>query len=832
MNLNQVKLTKQEWENIEIPVSEKDKKILKVIIDGYSNVNIRYNDHVSLLSYLKIEYNSQIELYLYIEYFQKIIDNVINKLNNQEINLWKSISKTWKSANIKLKGADKIRMENLKTNLSTNMQNSLIFENAFIENLNKIANNHETTKQFLSGLYTLIYLQKININNTNKYLLEFVKFIINYYEIKPLQSGSLNNEILIELIIYDAVEIIEKNKALLKFEDITLYQHQRELYSIFDVTKQSSAAPKLVLYTAPTGTGKTLSPLGLSCGYKIIFVCVARHVGLSLAKSAISMGKRIAFAFGCETATDIRLHYYAAVLYSVNKRSGGIHRVDNTMGNNVEIIICDVQSYLTAMYYMLSFNDESNIITYWDEPTITMDYKEHPLHETIQKNWKENKISKMVLSSATLPKEELLAPMIMNFKTKWETIETPEIHTITSYDYKKSLAVINTDNIAILPHNLYENYADLCDCVKNCEQNKTLLRYFDLGGIIDFIKLKFNNKSIIYFKKIADITIAEIKNYYLQLLKSTPENEWPETYSYFKETQQNYFGVTRKMNGILLTTEDAHTLTDGPTIYLVEDVEKIVNIYIKLSQIPKNVLTTLISKIERNAELYNKITELKKNLEDSLGKEVDKERKMLKRDDCNDNFANSKQSQQFSDTIAALYGQINLIHLEKKYIPNMEEHKNIWIKEPTPQSAKNAFVPIIEEETIKEIMEIECTNEIKIMLLMGVGVFTNTDTSTSIKSTAYTELIKKLSNEQKLFIIVAQPDYIYGTNYQFCHGIIGKDLENITQQKIIQAIGRVGRQNVQQNYTVRFRETANINKLFSTATDNLEAENMCRLFAE
>ena len=832
MNLNQVKLTKQEWENIEIPVSENDKKILKVIIDGYSNVNIRYNDHMSLLSYLKIEYNSQIELYLYIEYFQKIIDNVIKKLNNEEINLWKSISKTWKSANIKLKSADKIRMENLKTNLSTNMQNSLIFENAFIENLNKIANHHETTQQFLSGLYTLIYLQKININNTNRYLLEFVKFIINYYEIKPLKSGSLNNEILIELIIYDAVEIIEKNKALLKFEDITLYQHQRELYSIFDVTKQSSATPKLVLYTAPTGTGKTLSPLGLSCGYKIIFVCVARHVGLSLAKSAISMGKRIAFAFGCETATDIRLHYYAAVLYSVNKRSGGIHRVDNTMGNNVEIIICDVQSYLTAMYYMLSFNDESDIITYWDEPTITMDYKEHPLHETIQKNWKENKISKMVLSSATLPKEELLAPMIMNFKTKWETIETPEIHTITSYDYKKSLAVINTDNIAILPHNLYENYADLCDCVKNCEQNKTLLRYFDLGGIIDFIKLKFNYKSIYYFKKIADITIAEIKNYYLQLLKLTPENEWPETYSYFKETQQNYFGVTRKMNGILLTTEDAHTLTDGPTIYLVEDVEKIVNIYIKLSQIPKNVLTTLISKIERNAELYNKITELKKNLEDSLGKEVDKERKMLKRDDCNDNFANSKQSQQFSDTITALYGQINLIHLEKKYIPNMEEHKNIWIKEPTPQSAKNAFVPIIEEETIKEIMEIECTNEIKIMLLMGVGVFTNTDTSTSIKSTAYTELIKKLSNEQKLFIIVAQPDYIYGTNYQFCHGIIGKDLENITQQKIIQAIGRVGRQNVQQNYTVRFRETANINKLFSTATDNLEAENMCRLFAE
>ncbi len=58
----------------------------------------------------------------------------------------------------------------------------------------------------------------------------------------------------------------------------------------------------LVLYIAPTATGKTLSPIGLSEGYRVIYVCAARHVGLALAKSAISIGKKL------------RLHLVALVL--------------------------------------------------------------------------------------------------------------------------------------------------------------------------------------------------------------------------------------------------------------------------------------------------------------------------------------------------------------------------------------------------------------------------------------------------------------------------------------------------------------------------------------
>ena len=102
---------------------------------------------------------------------------------------------------------------------------------------------------------------------------------------------------------------------------------------------------------------------------------------------------------------------------------------------------------------------------------------------------------------------------------------------------------------------------------------------------------------------------------------------------------------------------------------------------------------------------------------------------------------------------------------------------------------------------------------------MGIGVFINHE---NIK---YTEIMKKLADDQKLFMIIASSDYIYGTNYQFCHGYISKGL-NLTQEKIIQAMGRVGRNNIQQNYSLRFRDDEQILKLFTPEKDKPEIINM------
>ena len=53
---------------------------------------------------------------------------------------------------------------------------------------------------------------------------------------------------------------------------------------------------------------------------------------------------------------------------------------------------------------------------------------------------------------------------------------------------------------------------------------------------------------------------------------------------------------------------------------------------------------------------------------------------------------------------------------------------------------------------------------------------------------------------------------------------------NLSQEKIIQAIGRVGRNGIQQRYTIRFRDEELILKLFTHEENKPEVLNMNRLF--
>jgi len=874
----QKKLTKSEWESIEISVSENEKKILNVIMNGYDNINIKYNDNLSLAQFLKMstQENPELDVYFFKEYFAKEIEKMIlspKKKPTQSFIYINDLMQNWfqennpnASSSQKIKKVDIMRVQNLSANI--NQQKTIIFEFTLLSLSEKMFSSlRNDTDDYGLFLYTLIQFKKISIPQINSIVSKFVDFAIN----TGLERTNLTN------VFHRSFEFIEKNPYLLKYQDISLFPHQKNLFTIFN-NKAKRDTPKLVLYSAPTGTGKTLSPLGLSVNYKVIFVCVARHVGLALAKSAISVNKKVAFAFGCETASDVRLHNFAAINYTVNRKSGGIYKIDNSIGDNVEIMICDVKSYIIAMHYMLAFNREDNLITYWDEPTISMDYEEHPLHEIIHENWTKNIISKVVLSCATLPKETEIIDTIIDFKSRFENAE---VHNITSYDCKKSIPMINKDGKCVLPHLFYENYTDLTKCLENCNKNKSILRYFDLEEIISFIEYINNNRFIeekyyieSYFESISDITMDSIKIYYLELLNKINPLHWVLIYSHCKTTQEYKFeknttdsrslrkvaslsnerqpiGGTaiKKMNsvsvlspppqamsehrkpitissathaenpakGILLTTTDAHTLTDGPTIFLAEDVGKIGKFYIQQTKIPEKVFTDIMNKIKDNDDILKKIQSLERTVEDLLGKDASKEKKMERE------LLQNREVKKMTETITSMQTQIKVVNLDSKFVPNMRQHQMLW--NPESEIVENAFTPNIDEASVREIMATEVDDQMKLLLLLGIGTFTPN------LNNGYIEIMKRLASNQQLFIIIAQTDYIYGTNYQFCHGFIGKDLTNMTQQKIIQSMGRIGRGNIQQEYSIRFRDNNHIKTLFEPDTVNLEAVNMSKLFS-
>ena len=783
MNLTQQKLTKEEWDFLEIPLDQKEMFILKYI-NNNDNLNDKYNSNLSLIKLLKLNDDDKFHMYFYNTYYKKVLTKINKKYDidyNLDIN----------STNIKkMKKADSIRIS--KYNKKDILKNDKIYENIIIKLLKSFLSNKKP-----KYYYTLYKLIQYNIIGFNKYIKEYVNNVLVIFK------NSINKIKLLK----KASEYIEQNEYLSRYKDITLYDHQKQLFNVF---KNNNS--KLVLYQAPTGTGKTISPLGLLNDYCIIFTCAAKHVGLQLAKSCISMEIPIAIAFGCETPDNIKLHYFAAKDFVKNRRTGGVFRVDNSQGQKVKLIITDIQSYYSAMNYMLAFNDESKLLWYWDEPTITLDYSEHSFHDILKKNWENNVISKIILSSATLPNETEIMPVLEKYKQKFngETI------SIISYDCKKTIPLINSKGKVIVPHLYYDDYISFKKCVRFLEKNKTILRYVDLNKICEFIiyinkNIEFPSMLAIdkYFSDINDININNIKLYYLRLCKIIKEEDFTLFKSYSKN--KNIYDSCIK-----ITTNDAYTLTNGPTIFMTNDVEKMALFYLKASNIPNKELDNILEIIDENMEYKSELEKIMKDEKERLAKINDK---IL--DSGRESDQELKFQKQFNKRFAHITSKIKRVQLNSKYIPNSHEHYEFWHNKDKPD---NVFTSSIDDEDVEKIISLDVNKEWKILLLMGIGVFTK---FTDVK---YLDVMKKLAEQQKLYLIIASSDYIYGTNYQFCHGYLAKDLVNLTQEKMIQALGRVGRKNIKNSYTIRIRDNNVINKLFLEEENKIEVENMNKLF--
>jgi len=884
MEFQQTKLSKQEWEYIEIPITQDKQEILQLIINGYDNVLISYNKTISLLTFLKIDTQQQSEnmdAYLYNCFFSKKINDIYEKYDKNNKILFINIS-----SKIKVNQANIIRINSNSKNIDTGLKD--IYEFIMIDFIEKLFEcKARNDKKWIYYYMTIYKVSKNKIRNINTIIKTLIDTIITEFE----------NEIQMSELIYNAVEYIEKNNNLIKYSDITLYEHQKNIYHFVKTTP----TPKLILYIAPTGTGKTLTPIGLAKDHKIIYVCASRNVGLSLAKSAISMCKKIAFAFGCSCSDDVKLHYFAAIDYTQDKRSGGIKRVDNSQGQKVEIIISDIRSYLYAMYYMLAQGFErENIISYFDEPTIFLDYEEHELHETIHRNWKENVIPNIVLSSATLPKEHEIPETINDFLTRFEN---SQVITITSNECKKTIPIINKSGQVEMPHYLTNDYEEIKNISQHCFNNLTLLRYLDLYECCRFIKIfneeyNYGNNETLKldrnFASMDDVMMENIKLYYLNILNNIDISCWNMLYIHLQATREKYIKNENIIEGELLrrtksvgylksqenvgeqiekvesdsvtvvkqnttthqqqqptpdfaiyiTTKDSHTLTDGPTLYITNEIDKIAKFCIQQTKIPVQLLDELTEKIQQNETIKEKITKLENELDDirekksksvsssgnDTGKPESKGGKKGKVGKQNLNEEKDIGVNKINTELERLNSLLFTISLKEVYIPNRQAHLEKWIgrevgcgvitdKHGVPFSSQ------IDEETNIKIMSLKIDFIYKILLLFGIGVFENKLST----NTEYNELIKTLADLQKLYIIIADSNYIYGVNYQFCHSYIGRDLE-LTQEKIIQVLGRVGRNNIQQNYSIRFRNDEHIKLLFAKDAYKPEAQNMNLLF--
>jgi hypothetical protein len=909
--LQQTKLSRSEWDSIEVPVSSSEKDILKLIIDGYDQVGIANNTHTSLAGFMKITPTKQMENYLYAEFFKPDIELMYATYSVCECSNIDVFSPKINSS-VTISKIDMVRInQNTPSNLKsgTSSHNKSIYEYVLLDHVKQLFKTlKKSKKRGITSTKLNEYIQTMTYNYFTLHKLlqnTIAKLNCHVVELCKQVVDCLEPDISPRYIIENSVKFIEQNTNILMYEDITLYPHQKELFTLC-----KTPGPKLILYTAPTGTGKTITPVSLAnAGHRILFVSAGKHVGLALAKSAISMNRKIAFAFGCESVDDIRLHYFSAKEFTTNRKTGGIYKVDNSVGDLVEIMICDIKSFLVAMYYMRSFSPQTtdengntrlvdDLIVYWDEPTISMDYETHEYHDIIHENWSKNVISTMILSSATLPKLHELTDTIADFKNKFPDAE---VHSIVSHDSKKTIPLINREGYAMLPHHLSETNEEVRAMCVHCLEYLTSLRYMELGGVVEFIMYAIDNGLVLsprldierVFTCLDDITLESIKTYYIRILQQIPDDKWEEVHNHFMRTRMVYIPENKtidekgksiyspkysghnslagseicKLNsiaktescqneigqeggqfikrtiseqppstltkpassvpGLYITTKDAFTLTDGPTIFITDNIRQISKFYIKQSNIPAAVTDLIMKKIEHNDAVNDKIHHVSLLLEDAMN-QCDQSATSSSSSCSNKVNREAAGDKSEQSIITKLTNEINMLAstikpaiINETFIPNKPLHKAKWAKNV---NTSDAFTSDIDEKVVRDIMLLQgVESSWKIMLMLGIGVFTQHD---NIK---YTEIMKKLADQQKIFMIIASSDYIYGTSYQFCHLYLGKDL-TLTQEKIVQALGRVGRKNVQQNYSIRFRCDEHIKKLLSPDANKPEVVNMNKLF--
>ena len=838
MDFTQGKLTKSEWDGVEVPDSHDEQQIYQLIKDGYHNVNIVRNSSHTLLQYMKITASDEMHAHMYELYFKMHVDEMREAFGLSEFETNTDKKKL-------VKKADLIRIQNTTSNLDDQKQK--IYEFVLLSLLLNLLNNRfphmyphwrdhvQGTKKkkapalppapparprWMYFYYSICLLRRNSIEHLNPHVQAFLDHVIARVE------GDFDPAV----FIGKAHDYVEKNEFVFKCGDTKLYEHQKQIFTAF----KDDATPKLVLYIAPTGTGKTLTPIGLSEHYRVIFVCAARHVGLALAKACISAKKRIAFAFGCGSADNIRLHYYAAKDVVRDRRTGGIRKVDNSVGDNVEIMISDIKSYRHAMYYMNAFNPVNKLLLYWDEPTITMDYADHEFHSLIKANWTENIVPNVVLSSATLPQAAEMAPTIMDFQARFAGAE---VHSIVSHDCQKTISLVNKDGHVQLPHLMFNAYDDMRASAAHCRAYKTLLRYFDLREVVKFIahvnegRLWTSARYAVerHFSDIADINMTNIKAYYLELLENVQADKWPAIWAHFQAQRTRMHA-----SNVNLTAQDAHTLTCGPTLFLANDVEKIAKFALQIAQIPECVMDDLMEVIDHNNAIKDAMVGLGREIDDAM-EEGDKTKdddkggaKDKKTNKKADDMRFSPEVRRMQEKMDQLRQQVKWGALNDMFVPNRAEHLKRWAPHLTEEAiaSTSPFTSRVEPEDVERIMVLPIENIWKVLLMMGIGVMTEQSNSNK----TYTEIMKDLAQNQRLYLIIASTDYIYGTNYQFCHGYLGKDLSDISQEKIIQALGRIGRNKLQQEYSIRFRDDAHLLKIFqASAVAKPEVVNMARL---
>ena len=149
MDLNQRKLTRDEWNSIEVPVSADEKRILQLIQDGYKDVMLKRNTTPSMLQHLKVEDNEAIDRYVFARYIQDPLAKVVRYAKSSPVPFTKE-----KLDQSSVKKKDLFRFGNTDSQLE--QVKSSVFEFVLLDILKQTLKSREkNNNSWVVGFFTL-----------------------------------------------------------------------------------------------------------------------------------------------------------------------------------------------------------------------------------------------------------------------------------------------------------------------------------------------------------------------------------------------------------------------------------------------------------------------------------------------------------------------------------------------------------------------------------------------------------------------------------------------------------------------------------------------------
>ena len=179
--LIQVKLTGEEWNNVEIMEPEEEMRILQLIIDGFHDVNRMFNPHQSLIARLKITTTPEMEDYLFEEYFRKRVERVIGilGLTSKEFEIKSKSKKT-------MKKVDLMRIQNMNTTFGGSGDT---YDHHIMDTIDAMVDMKKSggitaegvsmgVNEWMKHFYTLKLMLQKSVVGINTHVLDFANSII------------------------------------------------------------------------------------------------------------------------------------------------------------------------------------------------------------------------------------------------------------------------------------------------------------------------------------------------------------------------------------------------------------------------------------------------------------------------------------------------------------------------------------------------------------------------------------------------------------------------------------------------------------------------------